>query len=289
MRLTSCDRSTIMIRIILCCCLIVSWQALAISQEPSQTLSDFFQQRLTARVGTPPPSYEALLRVTDRIAGSSASDIAAALPLLSAALKREDGDLAVQAAFALSVIARRPDGGGLLRTRISEVGALLERPDDRLSGGAVLIMRSIMPSNLDLTVPVLMEHLSSADKPSLVKAEVVSLLLEYRRNDPQVLRAIESFVNLGADPKVRISVLKVLAARRVKTPIISGFLLRSLDDSNKFVKAAAIYAVYAVGSDTWDRAKPVLSRMALNPGEDQEVRALADKAMRNTLMMPRRQ
>ena len=73
--------------------MLISLGDLALAQEQTLSLSEFFQQRLAASSNTPPPSFEALLRVTDGVAASSPDDIATALPYLSVALKRDGSDL----------------------------------------------------------------------------------------------------------------------------------------------------------------------------------------------------
>lgn len=267
--------------IILSFSLLISLQALTIAQEPTPTLSGFFQQRLAGSSNTPPPSYEALLRVTDTIAGSDPKDIATALPFLSAALTSDKDNLAVEAAFALSVISHRPDGGALLRTRVPEIGALLDRTDDRLSGGGLLILQYLTPSTSDLTVPIMIKYLNGPAKPNLVKVDIVSTLLKVRRHDPQAIKAIETFLTVQTEPQVRIATLQALGANHMSTPGINSFAVQSLDDPNKYVKVAAIHTTHALGSEAWNRAQPIVSRLAVDPSEDRAVRTVADKELRS--------
>jgi hypothetical protein len=265
------------------CYLLVSLPTVTTAQEPTPNLAAFFQQRLSGSVNTP-PSYEALLRVIDTIPGSDPRDIATALPFLSTALTSAKENLPVEAAFALFVISQRSDGGALLRTRVPEIGALLERPDDRLSGGAILTLRYLTPSNSDLTVPMIMKHLNGPAKPSLVKLEIMSMLLKFKRDDPQVIKTIETFLTLDAEPAVRIATLQALGTNRVSTPGITEFTVQSVQYPSKYVKIAAIYAAHALGSEVWERAQPVVSRLAVDPSEDPEVRTVADRELRNTLV-----
>lgn len=199
-------------RVILSCVLFLALQSLTNGQESTPALAAFFQQRLIGSSGSPPPSYEALLRVIDTIAGSDPKEIVIALPLLSTALTSEKENLAVEAAFALNVISQRLDGGTLLRTRVPEIGALLERSDDRLSGAAVLTLRYLTPSAADLTVPIMMRYLNGPAKPSPVKVEIVSTLLKFRGDDPQAMKAVGMFLGAEAPAAVRIATLQALAA-----------------------------------------------------------------------------
>ena len=144
------------------------------AQRPEPNLRSFLEKRLSAKADTPPPSYEALLAVTDTIGKSTPSDIQSTLRLLSLALKSKTPSLPVEAAFAFFAIARRPDGGVLLRDRVPELAALLASPDERLSGTAVTILRDLTRSIPDATVPPMINELRSAGRPNLVKAEIVS-------------------------------------------------------------------------------------------------------------------
>lgn len=143
-------------------------------------MAEFFQQRLTAAASAPPP-YEAPLRVIDPIASDDPKEIAAALPFLSRALTTTKENLPVEATFAVYEISQRPDCGTLLRSRIPEIAALLEQLDERLSGGAVMTLCFLTPSDGDLTIPIMIGYLNASAKPNLVKTEIVSALLDALR------------------------------------------------------------------------------------------------------------
>ncbi|MDQ6677012.1 MAG: hypothetical protein M3Z09_06930, partial [Acidobacteriota bacterium] len=208
-------------------------------------------------VNTPPPSYEALLTEIDSIKKSTPIEIQSTLPLLSLALKSKTPNLPVEAVFAFFEIARRPDGGAMLRNGVPEIASLLANPDERLSGGAVTILRNLTRSIPDVTIPAMMNELRSLSRPNLVKAEIVRALLESsKRNDEQVLRSVESYLALNADPIIRASNLYAIAVNRVKTPTITGYVISSLDDKSKNVQIAAIQTVYALSSDVLDQARP---------------------------------
>ncbi len=267
--------------ILLCFSIFITLPAGTIAQETTPTLAAFFQQRLA---GVPPPSYDALLRVIDPIANSDPKDLATALPFLSAALKSTKDNLAVEAAFGFYEIAKRPDAGTLLRSRVPEIGALLELPDNRLGGSSVLTLRFLTPSNGDLTVPIMIRFLSGPAKPSIVKAEIVSTLIKFRHDDPIAMKAINAFFTVQAETPVRIATLQALSANHLNAPGIDDFAVHSLGDPNKFVKIAAIHAVHALGPEVWSRAQPAVTRLATDPSEDKEVRTLADRELRDTVV-----
>ena len=145
---------TIQKLLLFCSFLLVVLPATTLAQQPPPNLADFFEQRLGSM---PEPSYEGLLRVIDPIASMDPKEVSAALPFLFSALKSSKENLPVEAAFALYEIAQRPDGGTLLRSRVPEIAGLLDRPDERLSGGAVLTLRFLTSSEANVTIPFLIQ------------------------------------------------------------------------------------------------------------------------------------
>jgi len=140
--------------LLFCSFLLVVLPASTLAQQPPPNLAEFFEQRLGSM---PQPSYKELWRVIDPIASMDPKEVSAALPFLFSALKSSKENLPVEAVFALHAIAQRPDGGALLRSRVPEIAALLDRPDERLSGGAVLTLRFLTSSEANVTIPFLIQ------------------------------------------------------------------------------------------------------------------------------------
>ncbi len=277
-------------QVILLSCLLTALQGLASAQGTPSALTMFFKQRLAEPPDAIPPSYDSLWKVTSGIADSSANEVSAALPYIFEALKRDERDLSIQAELPLFAIGRRPDGGLLLGSKVDEIGALLDRSDERLSGGATGILRNIMPSRSDIVVPLIINHLQVAAKPRLVEVELAAMLLDFRKGDPQAMKTIDDFLSKGATPEVTVATLKMLGAHHAgSTPGINAFSLRALGDSNKYVKIAAIYTVHSLGSTTWDQAQPALSKLASDAAEDKDVKAIANKALTDDLSKSPRQ
>ena len=246
-------------------------------------LDNFFKQQLTAAPGASSPSYEALLAITDTVSSTNAKDLKLVVPLLSAALKREKDQVAIEAEFVIHAIALRPDGGLLLRSLIPETGNLLDSDDERLSGGAVVILTYLTTANSDLTIPIMLKHLTGPAKPSLVKADIVAALLQFKKDDQQVLQAIGAFLRINLNPEVQIATLNALGRHHVVAPALDEFVIRSLTDPNKNVRIAAIYAAHEMPSEVARQVAPKLTNMATDPSEDPEVRDLANKALQDRL------
>jgi hypothetical protein len=261
------------------CCLLLITAGSVAAQAPTPRLAAFFEQRLNTNA--PAPSYEDLLKVIDPIASSDPKEIAAALPSISSALASTKDNLPIEAGFALFEILLRPDGAALLRSRIPEIGSLLARPDERLSGGAILTLRNLTQAAEDTTVPIMIQFLNTPSKPSFTKIETVSTLFAYRSGDTQAVKAIQNFLSGEQEPPVRVAMLEALANNRVNTPTSDTHAIEALHDPNKAVKLAAIRAVGALGPQVWSRAQAAVTRLAVDPAEDKDVRTAADHALRN--------
>ena len=269
------------------CSLSLCAQALSNAQQPAPKLKSFIEKRLSDRLDTPPPPYEALLAVIDGIGKSDPSEIQSALPLLSFALRSKTPNLPTEAIFAFFEIARRPDGGAMLRSSASEIAALMASPDERLSGGAVTTLRQLTRTIPETTVPLMVNELQSSRRPSLVKAEIVRAVLESsKRDDEQTLRAIEGYLAVDADPSVKVQNLHAIGASGFKTPTIAGYVISALSDKNKHVPIAAVQAVYALSTDVRDQARPIITKLRSDPSVDEEVRSMAERALQNRLTDP---
>ena len=47
--------------------------------------------------------------------------------------------------------------------------------------GTIVILNYLMAVNSDLTIPIMLKHLTGPSKPSLVMADIISALLEFRQ------------------------------------------------------------------------------------------------------------
>lgn len=216
-------------------------------QSAGQSLTTFFEKRLQDPADAPPPSYEVLLKVVDSIPTLSTAEVEAALTPLTTALASKTNNLAVEAAFALSEIARRPDGGSLLRSRASVLGALLANKDERLSGGAVLALGHLHRTTPDVTMPILTGYLDGEEQPSLVKAQIVRIILESKLVDESVARLVVRYLQRAATPEIKVANLHAIVASDSRSQTLVPFAISSLNDSNKHVKMAAIQAVNSLG------------------------------------------
>jgi len=255
-------------------------------QEPAE-LKRFFEHRLAARQDALPPSYETLLTVIDGISKTDAAKIESALPVVSVALKSDINNLAVEAAFAMTEIAKRPDGGSLLRGHLVELESLLSSADTRLSGAAVLVFDYLTTRIPEATVPVLVDRLARPGKPTIVKSEIARVLLKSRKNDSTALRAVENYLELDADASVRTVNLQAIGSNPIPASLrMRAIAARSLDYPNPHVKLAALLAVYALGPDARRESLTVINRLAADPSETFEVREMADRVVKGTISDP---
>jgi hypothetical protein len=106
-------------------------QAIPSAQTPPP-LQDFFQNLVSHYEASKLPTYEDLLNVTDQIAGMRSEEISSVLPAMFVALTHPDDNVKLDAAFALVVIARRPDSAVLLRKYVNAISDLFDSGDSRL-------------------------------------------------------------------------------------------------------------------------------------------------------------
>jgi hypothetical protein len=148
-----------------------------------------------------------------------------------------------------------------------------------------MILTDLTESTGDLTIPIMMNYLTGPAKPNRIKAEIVFTILQYRHNDPVAMKAVDSFLTLPSmtDPSLRTAALSAIRRARFVDPVISSFLLQSLNDPSKFVKIAAIRTARALGSDSWNQAVPTVTKFSTDPSQDMDVRIAAEQAIKNDM------
>jgi hypothetical protein len=247
------------------------------------SLLEYFQKRTVGGHQSSGPSYEAVLVMIDGISVASPDDIRAALPVITSALSSNATNVVVEAAFALSEIARRPDGGVLLGSRVKEIAGLLRHKDERLSGGGVLALGYLTKDIPGDTVPLLLEYLTNAGAPSILKTEITRVLLHSGLQSAAILQAVEKYFALEAPASVKAANLNVLATSPIRSVGLSSTALRMLEDRDPNVKLAAMRAVYYWGPELRAKALSSVNRFAADPGEDSDVREVADRFIRGIL------
>ncbi|MDX2179087.1 MAG: hypothetical protein SFV18_05800 [Bryobacteraceae bacterium] len=225
------------------------------------------------------------MNVVDSISTSSPAAIESALGLLTKALQSKTDNLAIEAAFAMFEIARRPDGGSLLRGRISDLASLLTSKDERLSGGAALTFGYLHQTVPEMTTPILIRHLSGGES-SIVKTQIARTLLQSKSVDETAWKVIEAYVKQPATGEVKVANLYAVANSASRSQVFVPFVVQSLNDDNKYVKVAAIYAVNSLGPEARIVALSSVNKLAADPNEDRQVRRVADLFLRGRLGDP---
>ena len=210
------------------------------------------------------------------------------MPLVSSSLRSTKENLAIEAIFAFHEIARRTDGGVLLRSRVPEIAEFLGSRDERLAGGSIETLELLTPSDADVTLPIMIKLLDTPEKATVIKAETASALLHFRGDDAQALTVVERFLDAEMKPEVQARTLQVIGLNHVSSAGIDHFLIRSLSNADSDVKIAAISIAREIGPQAWNEALPIITRLATAPSEDPKMQRAAEEEIQNRLDKPAR-
>ena len=267
--------------------LTISLSGVASSQSLDPSLKSFFEARLLDKKDSKPPSYEELLRVIDTVSAASSESIRSALPVINTATESRITHLPVEAVFAYSAIAQRADAGALLRDSVSQLMRLAASDDERVRNGSAVVLRVLSQSIPNVTIPLMSAVLSDSRYSAGVKSEVLRAILESPyRTDARLIRLIETYVFSSTDPDVQRENLHAITAGRMSSPGMIDFALKSLESRNESLQISAIQALYGMGNEARDKARPLWARIALDSTKTEKVRFLANQAASGTLSQP---
>lgn len=239
----------------------------------------FFEGLTTRSAGVAPPSYEQLLQVTDQFHTLSQAEVVDALPAVFQALQKSDEPSAIDAAFALSVIARRPDSAVVLRPWIKEIGSLLSRTDARLNAAAILVFMRMTPPPGTEAVPLLTRFLFTDQGSMEAKPDAVSALMKLAPNAPEPMQAVARFMRLPLEGQTRMAAINAVGIPKLANTAIIDIVVEALGDPSKQVKLAAIQTLDRIGGPGLARARTMLLKLAADETAPPEVRKTAQSAL----------
>jgi len=256
----------------------VAMPLLCLSPADSPDPGQFFKTLSAHDPAQPYPSYDRLLQVVDQIQAMAETTLTAALPDLFAALQSPDDAIAVDAAFALTAVAGRPDSNELLRSHLSEINALLGRSDRRLKATVPTVFLRMQPAPRE-AVPRLANFLTRNDQSSDAKPDAVFALIKLAPNDPAAIAAIRHFIGLPLDRQTRIDTINALGSSHLTDGGLLDLLARQLADPDQNVRLAAIQTMNRIGRPAVQHASAALTRLANDPAESLQIRQQAQHAL----------
>jgi HEAT repeat protein len=188
-------------------------QAIPSAQTPPP-LQDFFQNLVSHYEASKLPTYEDLLNVTDQIAGMRSEEISSVLPAMFVALTHPDDNVKLDAAFALVVIARRPDSAVLLRKYVNAISDLFDSGDSRLQATPSLIFLNLKPAPPEIAPP-LVEFLQRKDRDPGAQASAITPLLIVAPENLEAIDAVTTFLSRPLNSEAKIAACNGLSNPRL--------------------------------------------------------------------------
>ena len=247
--------------------------------QAAPSLQEFFQGLVQHYNPNSLPKYEDVLKVVDPIAGARHEDIANALPSLFVALAYPDDEVKIDAAFALTVISRRPDSAELLKSDIKNISTLFDSSDSRLQATPTLVFLNLKPAPLPEVLPPLLAFLERIDGDPQAQGSAVFTLVRLAPENPEVIAAIQEFLSRPLDSTTKIGVLNALGNPGMKDTRIVSVVIDSLDDPDEGVRSTAIQALMRMSQDALRQAAPALRRLVADQKQPARVIAVAKEAL----------
>ena len=220
------------------------------------------------------------MKVTEQIGGARPEEISQALPSVFAALAHQDDEVKLLAAVAVADIGLRPDSAGLLNNYINGIGNLLNSPNDRLQGAAVLILGTLKPAPPPKVWPLLVTYLNRTDRNKRMQAAAVFYLARHPEK-PEVLEAIRQFLSQALDAETRIGTLNAIGnSPRLQDAQIIHLVIGYLNDPESRVRLTALQTLTRLGQHALSEAEPALQSLVERTDEPGEVKASAKKTLR---------
>jgi hypothetical protein len=225
------------------------------------------------------PAYDQLLAVTDQIPGLSGDELTAALPSIFSAMST-DGPAGIQAAFALSVVSRRPDASAILKNYLPQIASLLDRSDSRLKATASLIFVRMNPPPTQFALPILAQFVAGTGSGS-EKAQAVWGMIKMAPADIRTEGAVLSLLGGPLDQPSLIAVLSAAGDPTVTSPKIIAGIAHFLTDKDEQLVVAAIQAIGRIGAVAVTQTLGALSALSVDQGRSDTVRRLASETIQH--------
>jgi hypothetical protein len=225
------------------------------------------------------PDYNEAVKIIRQITPMSQSDVQGLLPLIFDCLGYEQDAVKIHAALALHAVSLRPDSYVLLEPKLKEILALLERGDDRLTMSVpAFVERMNIPR--ERILPVYRDFVTDENKPAKAKAPMVCILTKMDPHSEETLQAITGFMNQPMGTQERIDVLNAIGCQPTDDENLMKLVVHSLNDTDPYVRGAAIHVIGRFGPKGVDLAADQLAKIAGDADEKPDVREMAQLLLR---------
>ena len=244
--------------------------------------------RFLERVSAHPVGDEAEHNQAQEIAMSLNSGLRAEVEKMLPAVMahvRSGGEVHVRAYAGgfLVMIAMRADGAALLSSSSKEISSLIVDANPGIQEGAVAIADYVMGKAGTDNRPyvlALRTAIQTAQTPQESGEQMILLLLDFDRSDPEALKSVLTFMQReDLTRSTRVDMVHHLGVTRGLPTEVNRALTKELDDPDPWVRAAAVAAFADSTTEYHTLAKDRVERMANDPQEHPQVHKLAKEAM----------
>jgi hypothetical protein len=233
--------------------------------------------------GTLPAHEELFAKVNENTVGAlSVSEINDVLPLARQCLQSRRAEVRQDGLVLMMAVSTRADSTKLMDAYIDDLGALLSGPEGAISlrHGALYILGSTKPRPDTKAINYLSAHLEDSRNSNEEALTIAASLLESSPTDAATVHKTLAVVARRGDPGLTTGVMKTLGLLKTRNPEALSLLGTGLNGGDRFVRESAVEAVSRLETDVRGRFAPQLARIAADPNETENARALARAALR---------
>ncbi len=255
--------------------------ALSGSAQIGTSVERYFEQVVNSNDPSAVPSLESAYVVLKQIPDLSSDEVAETVPILMVGLANKFGNVKLHAEAAMLAIGQRPDGATLLKPAISSIAGMLEdKSDPRIPRMAGVVLSTMHPRPLPEIIPLVLTFVQRSDQNLDNRAIMSGFLMQWASDQPEALAAIENVAAQPLTPATREAFLDAIGLERGTNERLNALVAAALRDPSSRVRRRAIYHVSRMGASMLAKAATDLQRIAVDPGETDENRAAAQKALR---------
>ena len=267
--------------------------AFVLQAQTGNFLKDFVDKLAVSTVTVPLSDrvmQDELFRTTARIPAAPASLLAAALPSAGRILTTGSAGQRGAVITLLFEIARRRDGGALLKPYVPAILARLRDPTPGTAVFATYILFWLFPQPVEQVEPYLIDYVNDEQVDEKLRAGEIGTLVWYAANDPAAVSAITSFMEAKHGKEARAGAIQsiglMLSDSHRYSPALVELIINAIRNDPE-TRSESIQALGRCGWKAFAAANPVLLEIAGDEREPSGVRDEAKAAIDEILHSPR--
>jgi len=222
-------------------------------------------------------------QVAEAISAAPSAEVSREIPEIFDKLRQSSNQRVRAFAVAFLVtIAQRPDGKDLLGSRSKEIADLLSDPDEGIQKEAIALIDWVAVGHPEAYLPALR---TASAKPGISQdlgftlASTLLGLGAYAEDSESIHAALRFIQRKDLTFETRLQVAEYMGTNPGVPPEMCRELVKTLDDPDARVRAAAIVSFAGPTSSVHDLAHGRIERMSRDQHENSQVRHLAAEAL----------